>query len=172
MAYPPDFQLPDPWMPGDFLRDGGSISGPSAIASSGWGAANQGIAIPIVFPVAATIYSVSFAAGNGTGNFDIALYRPDFVLVQSLGTTAMTAAGKKTLTLTNDYRVAAGEMIYVGLVGSSTSGTNINYNFGTNGDVILTSVAVQASAIPLPDPFVPAEPASSLKIPVVALGIR
>lgn len=168
---PKFYRLPDPWSYLQWGRDGCISTWPPVLGvGNGWVTANAAVLVPIIFPVAATVYSISFAAANGTGNYDIGLYGEDFGKVESSGSTAMSAAGRKTLTLTNDLRVGAGALIYGALAMSSTSGTLLAVSAGAP-DAIIGGIAQQTSALPLPDPFVPATTIAR-RVPVFALGIR
>lgn len=162
------WRLPDPYSPMPAGLD--ELLAVAWSASGTWSSANGAVFMPFQFPVSATIYSVSFWANNGTGNYDLGLYFASLARVQSKGSTAMTAAGKKTLSLTTDFRVNAGDLIYVGVVCSSTSGQIVTITSSTVLNAA-SGIGSQASALPLPDPFVPVS-STSTRIPVIQFGIR
>lgn len=168
-----DFQrLTDPWIPTQWAEEVfstyGSTSAPSGLATGNYLGANVAVIAPIVFPCSATIYSLSIAGGNATGNFDLGLYKADFSKIKSLGSTALSAA-VKTLTLDADYRVHAGDLLYAAFVASSTSSNIVQFIGPGTGTQIL---AEQSSALPLPDPIVPVALTNSRRFPLFSFGIR
>lgn len=167
---PSGFQrLPAVWMP-ENLYDAPS----STIASAGSftnTAANEAVYLPVIFPADATIYSLSFAATNGTGNYDIGLYDAAFRLLTSSGSTAMSAAGVKTHTFP-DMHYHAGDVIYIGAAWSNTSARFLCHSFGSLPQIIQLGCAEETSALPLPSTATPTTPTAMTNTPLFAFGVR
>jgi len=140
-----------------------------SIANAGWATANMALYLPVMFPANATLYAIRFHAANGTGNYDLGLYDEFLTLVASTGSTAMSAAGVKSLTLP-EYRVQAGRIYYAALAISSTSGQIVRWAI-TARDGVAVGVGQQATALPLPDPAVPVTLTTAV-IPIFAFGVR
>lgn len=162
--------LPDPYFPRDAFLDcypvgSGADVGTGAIVASG----NRAVYVPVWFPSDATLYSLMFRASNGTGNYDLGLYNASLALMASTGSTAMSAAGTKTLSLPN-VRVKAGELFFAALALSSSSGQGIRYQnsalgWGSAG------VGHENSAFPLPSTATPVIAVETV-IPVFSFGVR
>lgn len=144
----------------------------AAFASTTWASANTAVLVPVVFPVSCTVLDVRARGTNTTGNYDLAFYDPALTRIASKGSTAMASADL-VLTLGTPYRARAGVTYYAALVCSSTSSTVVQLNtadtFGRFAE--LASCGRQASALPLPDPFVPVEP-NAVGVPALAFGLR
>lgn len=162
--------LPDPWIPSEPYR---TVNNTLTLSSMGHGALvgtnNDAILTPFVLPCDMTIYQVKFFAGNGTGNYDLGLYNSSLVRLASTGSTAMSAAGVKTLSL-SDTHLAGGDLIYAALALSSTAGTVLR-QVANLSQLRGFGVGQQASAVPLPDPFVPVTPTGAI-LPLIAFGVR
>lgn len=162
--------LPDPYVPSVPLASVLRIS-PVAYSTGGvWTTNNDAQILPVAFPVDCTLYSMQFYAANGTGNYDLGLYSKDLALIASSGSTAMSAAGLKTLTLP-EVRAKAGEILYAALACSSTSGSVVRILPGAVYVVRAGGGLAMASALPLPSTLVPVA-ANSTAFPVIAFGIR
>jgi hypothetical protein len=162
--------LPPIWVPDSLYENqaGGLESTgtfPTALA------ANQAMYCPVTFPCDATIYNVSFVATNGTGNYDLGLYDASYRRLASTGSTAMSAAGVKTLTFP-DIRVKAGTTLYVGVVWSSISARMICQANTTVVIMTALGIAEEASALPLPATATPVMVAAATRIPLFTFGIR
>lgn len=162
--------LPDPYFD--------PLTWDPAVASTGvsWAsgaivaANNQAMYLPQIFPVRATLYALRFFAGNGTGNYDLGVYDASFNRIASTGSTAMTAAGVKTLTLP-ELAVTAGTMLYAALALSLTTGTILRAAFSPAWPMIQTGMVVEASALPLPDPATPVQNTLA-SLPIFVWGVR
>lgn len=162
-------KLGDPYVPDVYaqLLAGGS----AAMASGTWPTANKAIYVPVIFPYPAQIYSLAFVAANGTGNYDLGFYDGySKSKIQSTGSTAMTAAGAKKMTFTQDYRVDPGKVYYAALALSSASGS-IERNNSILAALIALGCGEQLTALPLPDPMVPVT-SSSAYLPLFVFGVR
>jgi hypothetical protein len=163
-------KLADGYVPTSFtevIADGGAQS----VASGAWPSANRAIYIPVIFPFPCQVYSIAFAATNGTGNYDLGFidgYTKG--KIASSGSTAMTAAGAKTLTFTTDIRVDPGKVYYAALALSSASGTVTRSNSGLPSMISL-GMGQEAAALPLPSTITPVTVASAY-MPLIAFGVR
>lgn len=136
-----------------------------------WPATNRAIYVPQSFPTDCTIYSISFAANNGSNNYDLGLYDGNLNKIASSGSTAMSAAGVKTLTF-SDYRVYAGNIIYGALVLSGTAGSVLNMQLTVAIPSQTFGWAQEAlGSTALPSSMTPAVPASTY-VPIFAFGVR
>lgn len=162
-------RIADPYVPSVFADVVGV--GAQAIASANWPTANKAIYVPIIFPSPCQINSISFVAVNGTGNYDLGFYDGySKTKIASSGSTAMTAAGAKKLTISPDYRVDSGKLYYAALALSSASGTVERNNAGVPA-LISLGLAEQTSALPLPSPMVPVTLTSAF-MPLFVFGVR
>lgn len=149
-----------------------TFDGNFTMALNNFGTTNKAIYIPCYFPDAATLFSISFYAGNGTGNYDLGLYDRDCsARLFSTGSTAMTAAGGKTLTFTNDYRVGAGDLLFAALALSSATGQCLRLNAGSAQSLRGIGCGVQTSALPLPATATPATTDAAFA-PAFLFGVR
>lgn len=163
--------LPDPWIPNYAYQAVTNVTGVSAPASGALNSsANRGVAVPVIIPSDVTLYELFFVATNGTGNYDLGLYRDDYSRIASAGSTAMTAAGKKSLSLPN-LRFRAGTVLIAALTLSSTTGTILRGSFAAANRLDVVGVTNMASSLPLPDPWVGAAP-SEFTIPIFGFGVR
>lgn len=147
------------------------VSAIATYAAAVWPAANTAILFPVIFPASCTLTALYARGANTTGNYDLGFYLPDLSRLASKGSTAMANA---TLTLSlPDVRVHAGLTYYVALVCDSTSSSIVRT---TTGDInfriaVAAGMGQQATALPLPNPFVPATIAADY-IPLFAFGLR
>lgn len=155
--------LSSPWVPTN-LQDVSVFGGASYNASIGPGSANAALYVPCRFPIAATITAISWRPTNTTGNYDFGLYDSLFNRIASKGSTAMANA-QVDLAIGN-YRVRAGGTVWVAFALSNTSGRYAGYNMGALAYLIPVGCQEQASALPLPDPAVPAAMSSWTHIPI------
>jgi hypothetical protein len=145
--------------------------GVQAMAASVWPVANKALYLPVTFPYPCQLYSIAFVAVNGTGNYDLGFYDGySKVRIASSGSTAMTAAGAKTLTFTTDIRVDPGKLYYAALALSSTSGS-VERNNSAVPALIALGCAEQATALPLPSPMVPVTLVAAY-MPLFVFGVR
>jgi hypothetical protein len=163
-------RLPDPYMPSWPYLDEFPPFTPLTAATATWPSANRAIFVPFFFPVSATIYSINFWAGNGTGNYDLGLYTEALERIASSGSTAMSAAGNKSLLL-GEYRLGAGKKHHAALALSSASGQAMRLAAGVGSQLAVVQVGQQASALPLPATATPAIAASAY-CPVFTFGVR
>lgn len=164
-------RLPDPWIPSTIADELTSILILSALGTGTIVATNNDAHfVPIVPPCDAILYSMSFAAANGTGNYDLGLYDASLSLLASSGSTAMSASGIKTLSLPN-IRVRAGELYYAAAAFSSSSAQVFRPNYAV-GQAKGSGWGFQASALPLPSTATPVTTTNYSVIPIFAFGIR
>ncbi len=160
-----DFYVPD------IFVDVQGLTGQTSHASAAWPTANKAIYIPVIFRYPATLTSITYVAGNGTGNYDLGLYDGYSKLkLASSGSTAVTAAGGKTLTFTTPIRVEAGWLYYAAVAVSSTSGAAFK-GAPTVNTAITCGLAEQTTALPLPATMAPAT-ISSAYMPIIIFGVR
>ncbi len=166
-------KLPDTYIPSVYVELQALSAAGTAIASGVLTTANMAFYVPVVFPFPAQLYSISFVAANGTGNYDLGFYDGySKTRIQSTTSTALTAAGKKTMTFTVDYAADPGKVYYAALSFSSTSGTVWCWTpAATVNQLIAGGVANEASALPLPATMTPVT-ATGVRVPIFIFGIR
>lgn len=162
-------RIADSYIP-QIYADAAAYLGNGAQATATWPTANKAIYVPIIFPYPCTLTSIAFAAGNGTGNYDLGFYDGySKVRLGSTTSTAMTAAGKKTLTFTQPLRVDAGRVYYGALALSSTSGSMVSRGLLFR-HAILCGLGEQTSSLPLPSTAAPTTCTSSY-MPLFIFGV-
>lgn len=164
------YLLPSPWCP-DSTYAQLRVSAIATYAAATWPAADTAILFPVIFPSSCTLTALSTRGANTTGNYDLGFYLPNLTRIASTGSTAMASA---TLTLTlPEVRVHAGLTYFAALVCSSTSSSIVRTTTGDSAFrlSIAAGMGQQASALPLPNPFVPAVITSDY-IPLFAFGVR
>lgn len=134
------------------------------------GSNNVALYMPVWFPCDCTLYAMRFMATNGTGNYDIGLYNSAYARLVSSGSTAMSAAGLKSLAIA-DLRVTGGDLYYAAIAFSNSSATATRFTVASANSTIPAGFAQQTSAMPLPNPMVPAT-MGGLSFPVLNFGIR
>lgn len=163
--------LPDPWIPVREVVEAkvaGGLSGTNTgtiVATN-----NDALLCPVVFPCDAILYALRFAGTNTSGNYDIGFYDGALNRIASKGSTAMSSAIQE-LTLPN-LRVIAGNLYFAAFSFSNSAATIVRYVYVVAGPQRVMGAALQASAHPLPDPFVPASVAAVAGTPMFAFGIR
>jgi len=161
-------RLPDPYLPWsphwEVLAFAAAVPASAALIGSN----NRAIYVPFYLPVSATVYALSFVATNGTGNYDIGLYDSTFARLASSGSTAMTAAGIKTLS--TSLRLGAGKVFYAAFAFSLTTGTIQRWAPGLRS-VINAGLFQENSALPLPATATPVR-ITETNMPLFALGVR
>lgn len=160
--------LPNPYVPYEIYLEA------AVCAATTFGAGvlvttnNDATYLPVSFPCDAVVTSIGFAAANGTGNYDLGLYDPDLRRLASSGSTAMSAAGVKTLSL-GALKVYGGVPYYAALALSDASGQVVRgastsaYRGLGNG--------MEASALPLPSTATPVS-TRLYGVPLFAFGVR
>lgn len=160
--------LPDPWMPPVIIEAetyGTGVIGAGTIVLAN----NTSVYYPVSFPIDCTIYDLSFVATNTSGNFDIGFYDADLKLIQSKGTTAMSAACQ-TLAFSSDLRVRSGLLYYAGFgFSSSLAQCQRATGFGLYGNVAVGSA--KEATFPLPTTATPTTPDATV-IVAFAFGVR
>lgn len=168
--FPTSQILPDPYVPIDRYLQGRSFGtltlGNNQLITS----ANDAVFTPVVFPCDALVYSCSFVAGNGTGNYDLGFYGPDRNLLASTGSTAMSALGLKTLSFGRDIRVYGGILYWVAIALSNTAGQIFRFT-GVGGNWDALGHGMVASAIPLPSTATIVN-TRRYALPLVSFGVR
>lgn len=167
---PTVFRLPSPWLPPDVFRDAAVMGSQTIIGPAAWPSANLAIYCPVSLPASATIRTLSFACTVLGNNYDLGIYTGDLAKVDASGSTAL-ATGVVSFTLTKPYRVQAGQLFYLALAISGTTGQVQRYSGGAVGQVIATGAGQEASALPLPSTATPVT-LTSAYVPLIALGFR
>ena len=170
IANTPRFYIPNPWHPDEFFVSQVYQLNWGLSSGIAWPAANRAIYAPVSFPADCTLYSISFRAQNGSDNYDLGFYHASGTRLAASGSTAMSAAGVKTLALP-EIRVFAGEQYYGALVISGTTGQIYGR---TPATAPLTIVGVGQEALggtALPATMTPAAPASAV-YPLFWFGVR
>lgn len=162
--------LPDPYFDERSWYPAVAVAGVSWALGTWSGAANRAYYVPHVFPVRCTLYALRFAAGNGTGNYDIGVYNAAGTRLASSGSTAMTAAGVKTLSLA-DIAVTAGTLLYAAIALSSTSGSSSRVAFSPISATINVGQMEESSALPLPATMTPVI-STNASLPIFVWGVR
>lgn len=162
--------LPDPWIPEDPYSTARSQL---TLTSFGHGTIvatnNDAHIVPVVFPCDVTVYSLSFYAANTSGNYDLGLYDASLNLLVSKGSTAM-AVGVQTLTVP-EMRFMGGTLVYASAGFSNTLAQVLRPLYTTTAMEFL-GWGYQASAVPLPNPFVPISTAAYQQLVLFAFGVR
>ncbi len=163
-------RVPDFFVPAIYAEQA-AVQANSAPGAGTWPLANRAQYVPCIFPYPCTLTSITFVASNGTGNYDLGLYDGySKNKIASTGSTAMTAAGPKTLTFSPPVRVDAGKLYYGALSLSSTSGGF--WRFQTDVPAcIVAGCAQETSALPLPATMTPATIATAI-FPIFIFGVR
>jgi hypothetical protein len=160
----------DSYIP-DIYNDLSAYFGQGVHSATGWPTANKAIYVPIIFRYPTTLTSISFIAGNGTGNYDLGFYDGyTKAKLATSGSTAMTAAGGKTLTFTQPIRVDAGRIYYGAMALSSTSGTAFK-SAPSVAQCIICGLGEQTSSLPLPSTAAPVT-CTSAYAPLFIFGVR
>lgn len=163
--------LPDPWMPYQELMEMRTIGLVAAPQTGTIVATNNDAHLcPVFFPCDAIIYALRIAGTNTTGNYDIGFYDAALNRLASKGSTAMANAVLE-LTLPN-LRVRAGVLYYAAFSFSNTGANICHINTSIATQSRAQGYAIQASAHPLPNPFVPASAAAYSVAPIFAFGVR
>lgn len=146
-------------------------AGGGALGNGVWPTANKALYIPVRFPVSVTLTEIAFFAANGTGNYDLGLYDDTYQPIARSGSTAMTAAGTKTLAISS-YRAKAATNYWCALALSSTSGQVLRWlASGSDARFVLpTGVMMETSALPLPSAMTGVTPVDAL-IPIMRLQV-
>ena len=141
-----------------------------------WSTADQAVAIPFRVWESTTVIKLGWLNGSGVGgNTDVALYDNNWTRLVSTGSTACTGSNAQQWVDTADTTLSPGVQYYAALNHSSTTasqcyGHNSGYILGFQ---LLAGLKVQAvGATALPDPFVPADPAGVVNIPVILMLTR
>lgn len=162
--------LPDPYIPYMSWAEAFATSTCQAPAAGTLsGSANVAFYMEFIPPCGMTVYGLSFAAANGTGNYDIGIYNSAFALLVSSGSVAMSAAGLKTLSISN-LRLTGGATYWLALALSSASGQVYRYAAAAASQVV-PKFALQATAFPLPNPAVPTI-MTGTAFPTMSLSVR
>lgn len=119
--------LPDPYIPwGAWIETFATSTCQSPAAGAMSASNNLSFYMEVVFPCDVTVYGLNFVAANGTGNYDIGIYNSAFARLVSSGSVAMSAAGHKTLSISN-LKLSGGVPYWFGLALSSASGQVYRY---------------------------------------------
>lgn len=171
VANTPRDYIPNPWFADEYYVSQIFQFSWSTIASTVWPAANRAIYVPCTFPADCTLYSISFRAMNGLNNYDLGFYNAAGTRLAVSGSTAMSAAGTKTLTLP-DIRVYAGDQYYAALVLSGTTGIVWGRAPSTATALVIVGAGQEAlGGTALPATMTPAAPASTM-YPLFWFGVR
>jgi len=164
-------RYPNAFVP-DFFSELAALGASGLFAAGGPQVANRAYYVPAVFNLPSQLTTISFVAANGTGNYDLGFYDGYTKgKIASTGSTAMSAAGVKTLTFSPDYRVRPGKLYYAAVAFSSTSASLWRAAAPDTTSHIQAGEAQEASALPLPSTMTPATLASA-HAPVFIFGIR
>lgn len=145
--------LPDPYIPyGAWIEVFATSTCQSPAAGAMSASNNISFYMEVVFPCDVTVYGLSFVAANGTGNYDIGIYNSSFARMVSSGSVAMSAAGHKTLAI-SDMRLSGGVPYWFGLALSSASGQVYRYATAAASQVV-PKFGLE-SAFPLPSTATP-----------------
>lgn len=164
--------LTDPHIPVWSYGEAGAIDNAGSVASVAWPIANTAVYVPVQFGESATLYSISYAANSGTGNYDLGFYDDALARIASTGSTALSAAGVKTLSLP-EYAVQPGA-IYYGALAHSSTGAVIRMVIANIRDMIGVGCGIEASALPLPVTATPVTVSTGFGgvMPIFAFGVR
>lgn len=153
-----------------------SVSSMQAATSSGapnagtWPAANRAIFIPVAIDRYETITQLWTWNGTVNGNLDVGLYDPDWNLLVSSGSTAMSGANTVQAINITDYTVAPG-LYFIALASSSATATFVRSAAVSLPYCRAYGVVEQASAFPLPTTASPTA-LSTHYAPVFGLSFR
>jgi len=156
---------------GALLRLLGVTSSP---ASTAWPANNDAYAIPFRLSVPVAFVGCFFMAGTspGTTTYDLGIYRDDFTLITSLGSTAAVNTTSAVLpvgagTFTTPVTLARGRYF----MAMSSAATTLTAAAIAPTNQILRALGMfkMATAHPLPSTFVPASMGATTFMPLMGL---
>ena len=155
---------------------GGVANGVAVAASGTWTTANTAVAIPFQVWEPTTVVKLGWINGSAVaGNTDVAIYNAATnARLTSAGSTACAGASAWQWVNTADVTLTPGTPYYATL-NHDTATANEPFGIAVTqlvlGVQLLAGVKVQAvGAVTLPDPFVPADPAAAVMIPVIGLA--
>ena len=147
-------------------------------ASGAWTTGNTAVGFWITAPYDCTVSKMGWINGSAvTGTHDVALYDSDGTTrLTSAGATAQSGASAFQFVNTADVSLTAGKDYFVAANHAATT-ANECWTITTTamplGPQLLGGVKVQAvGATALPNPFVPANPASAVALPIIALTLN
>lgn len=135
------------------------LTGFNLAASAVWPAANRAIYVPVIVETTVTAYQMGIIVTTQNGNVDVGIYDEKFARLVSMGSTAVGAAGFQAFDIADT--VLTPGVYYLAMCCSSATAsfprtTVLAEHLRANG------VQQQAvGAVTLPDPMVPANPASA-----------
>ncbi|MCI0408846.1 MAG: hypothetical protein L0191_09825, partial [Acidobacteria bacterium] len=106
--------LVTPYIPPWPYLEAAAVDGGGVVNTVAWPVANTALYVPVWFPEDSTLSAITFFASNGTGNYDLGLYDSSLARIASSGSTAMSAAGIKSLSLSS-LAVTSDQIYYAAL---------------------------------------------------------
>lgn len=131
------------------------------------GASNRGHRAAVTIPAACTITGVRLSVVTQSGNISVALYNSSDARVATSGAVACPGTGSQAVAFSAGYAAAAGRY-WVALSVDNTTAA-FTWIQDSNGSAPVLG-QYQASAHPLPDPFVSAGPATAPAMVLVVSG--
>lgn len=150
----------------------------NAPASGVWTTGNTAVAIPFQVPYSITVVKLGWVNGSSAGNaWDIGLYNASTnARLTSIGSTTGSGNSSWQWVNTADVTLVPGTPYWLAVNHATTTANNA---FGTSaanavlGFDLLAKIKVQAvGAVTLPDPFVPADPAAAVLIPLCGMAFN
>lgn len=148
----------------DVSRSSGNLS----LVLAAWPAANTAIYMPFWLPWPYPVRRMFWVNGSAVaGNWDIGIYTTSLKLLYSAGSTAMSGASVPQYVSPSSPLLLDGGSYYLGVVHSATTA---NHAQGASPSLVKVrqagGILHQASALPLPDPMVPATPTGTGLLPL------
>lgn len=170
--------LPDPLLSTNSERHGvgcdmriiGALTG---ISSTAWNTANRAVYMPVYLDRPVVVLKLwVFNGATASGNIDVGLYDRNYNRLTSAGSTAQ--AGTNVL---QEFDVAdlsiAGGVYFIGIAASATTTTFFMNVSNVSGYFRGMGITQQDTALPLPNPAVPAALGTGMvSMPVAGLAFR
>lgn len=156
---------------------GGLAANGGRAGSAAWTTGNTAVAIPFQVWQPTVVVKLGWVNGSSAGNnWDIALYNASTnARLTSIGSTAGSGNSAWQWVNTADVTLVPGTAYWLAVNHDTNTANNVtalgSSGLSIGGD-LLAGIKVQAvGAVTLPDPFVPADPAAAVNIPLCGMTI-
>lgn len=146
--------------PASCVFDAWQVSGSNANAGGTWPSANRAIYQPFIVEKTMIVTHIGFEVVTQAGNYDVGIYDEQLTRLVSLGSTSVPAAGPAKANI-SDTTLTPG-LYYAAMNCSSATASIVRASAITAIWLQVMGVRQQAvGAVTLPNPMVPANPASA-----------